>query len=75
MRLEPDERMEAIREEYEDSGTVDPQDLGYIFDYIQALELAIDFATGEEETCLPSLETSQPYYLQSYVEEGLEPLN
>lgn len=67
-------KIRALRADFDDDGQMTPANIQFMFDYISALEIALEYSAGAGPTQAESdalNETDSPYRLGGYVEEAV----
>lgn len=68
-------KIRALREDFDDDGKMSADNIQFMFDYISALEIALEFSAGAGLTQAESDildEADSPYRLGGYVAEAVE---
>lgn len=77
-KLDSSAKIEALRKDFEDDGIMLPENIQFMFDYISALEVALEYSAGAGLTQAESDAADDAeinYGLSSYVEEALDESN
>jgi hypothetical protein len=70
-------KIRALRTDFDDDGQMSPSNIQFMFDYISALEIALEFSAGAGLTQAESdaRDDDNPYRLGAYVEEAVNEQN
>lgn len=73
--LDSSKKIEELRSDFDDDGIMSSENIQFMFDYIAALELALEFSAGAgltQEESDAADESRSNYMFEPYVAEAIE---